>query len=138
MPNYKNILNLQSAEYNSLYKLICKQKPSMSLKDKSSLALKYMLKNRNLNVFDLFTIFGKPFTKEYQYAMELVAMSTELELGIDRYYLKDDSLFDFFKNTEIRKKEVQSILDTLDNGENCTFWGCFRKRIFIYVGLYKN
>lgn len=138
MSNYKNILNLQSAEYNSLYKLICKQKPSMSLKDKSSLALKYMLKNRNLNVFDLFTIFGKPFTKEYQYAMELVAMSTELELGINRYYLKDDSLFDFFKNTEIRKKEVQSILDTLDNGENCTFWGVLGKEFSFTLGYTKT
>ena len=32
--------------------------------------------------------------------------------GITRYYIKDESLFDFFKNTEVKKKEVESIFNS--------------------------
>ena len=127
MSNYKNILEVQTNEYNKSYKNICKDKPSMSIKNKSTLALKTMLENRNLNVFDLYSIVNIPFTKEFQYAMEVVAINTDIEEGITRYYLKDDSLFDFFKNTEVRQKEIKSILDDLDTKENCSFWGVLGK-----------
>ena len=138
MPNYKNILNVQSAEYNSIYKSICKEKPSLSIKDKITLTLKTMLSHRNLNTLDLFTIIDRPFTKDFQYAMEVIAIHTDMEQGIDRYYLKDDSLFDFFKNTEIRQKEVQSILDTLDNEENCSFCGVLGKTFSFLLGYTKT
>lgn len=97
MSNYKNILKVQTNEYNKIYKNICKDKPSMSIKDKKTLTLRSMVANRNLNVFDLYSIVNIPFTKEFQYAMEVVAINTDMEEGITRYYLKDDSLFDFFQ-----------------------------------------
>ena len=110
----------------------------LSIKDKTAIALKKMLIHRNLNEFDLFTIVDKPFTKEFQYAMEVVAMHVEIDQGINRYYLKDDSLLDFFKNTEIRQKEVQSILDTLDNEENCSLCGVLGKTFSFLLGYTKT
>lgn len=83
MSNYKNILNVQSAEYNKIYKSICKEKPSLSLKDKSSLTLKIMINNRGLNALDLFTIIERPYTKEFQYGMEVVALNDDIENGIN-------------------------------------------------------
>ena len=138
MSNYKNILNLPSAEYNKIYKTICKEKPFLSIKDKNALTLKTMLTRRDLNILDLYTIINKPFTKEFQYAMEVVAINTDMGLGIDRYYLKDDSLFDFFKNTEIRHKEVQSILDTLNNEQNCSFYGVLGKEFSFLLAYTKT
>ena len=64
MSNYKNILNVQSAEYNKIYKFICKEKPSLSLKDKNALTLKVMLNNRGLNVLDLYTLIEATMVKE--------------------------------------------------------------------------
>ena len=141
MSNYKNILEVQTNEYNKIYKNICKDKPSMSIKDKKTLTLRSMVANRNLNVFDLYSIVNIPFTKEFQYAMEVVAINTDMEEGITRYYLKDDSLFDFFKNTEVRQKEIKSILDDLNTKENCSFWGVLGKEfsfLLCYTKTAKN
>jgi len=141
MSNYKNILEVQTNEYNKIYKNICKNKPSMSIKNKSTLTLKTMLENRNLNIFDLCNIVNIPFTKEFQYGLEVVAINTDMEEGITRYYLKDDSLFDFFKNTEVRQKEIKSILDDLDTKENCSFWGVLGKEfsfLLCYTKTMKN
>lgn len=138
MSNYKNILNVQSVEYNKIYKSICKEKPSLSLKNKHSLTLKTMISNRGLNILDLFTIIEQPYTKEFQYGMEVVALNNDIEKGIIRYYLKDDSLFDFFKNTEIKQKEVQSILDSLENEENCSFYGVLGKTFSFLIAYTKT
>lgn len=127
MSLYMNILESQTDEFNKIYKTICKEKPSLSIKDKQTSALAVMMKNRNLNVMNLYSIMNVAFNKEFQYTMEVVAMSTDIDEGITRYYLKDDSLFDFFRNTEIRQKDIKSIIEFLDNQENCSFCGVLGK-----------
>lgn len=60
----------------------------------------------------------------YQYRLECYLTYMEVYNGINRYYVKDESLFDFFKNTEVRKKEIKSILDLEMmklNNEYCVF-----------------
>lgn len=60
----------------------------------------------------------------YQYRLECYLTYMEIYNGISRYYVKDESLFDFFKNTEVRKKEIKSILDLEMmklNNEYCVF-----------------
>ena len=141
MSNYKNILEVQSYEYNRIYKNICRDKPSLSIKDKRVLTLRTMVANRNLNILDMCNIVNVPFTREFQYAMEVIAINTDMEEGITRYYLKDDSLFDIFKNTEVRQKEIKSILDDLDTKENCSFWGVLGKEfsfLLCYTKTAKN
>lgn len=141
MSLYKNILEIQFAEYNKTYKLIRKENPSLSLKDKNRLTLQQMLEHRNLNVWDLYNITEIPYKREFQYGMEVVAINTDMTEGITRYYLKDDSLFDFFKNTEVRQKEIKSILDDLDTKENCSFWGVLGKEfsfLLCYTKTMKN
>ena len=138
MPNYKNILESQTEEFNKMYRQVCKEKPHLSIKDKQTNALALMMKNRNLNIMNLFNIMDVSFTKEYQYTMEVVAMSVDVYNGITRYYLKDDSLFDFFKNTEVRQKDKQSIIDFLDNQENCSFYGVLGKTFTFLLGYLKD
>lgn len=122
--SYKNILNIQMNQYNDIYKQVCKYYPSRSLSDKRGLTLNYMCQARGLEEFSLIWLSAmSPTSAKYQYVYEVVAVLTDLEYGIDRYYLKDDSLFDFFRTTEVRQKEVQNILDTLETHENGTFWG---------------
>jgi len=123
MSEFRNILELQTLEYNRLYKQACKIFPSYSIDKKRALALNEMMSNRKLDASVLTNLINIPFTREYQYALEVVALNDDMENGIPRYYLKDDSLFEFFENTEIKRKEVQSILDSLDTTENCSFWG---------------
>ena len=122
--SYKNILNIQMGQYNDVYKKVCKLYPSYSLNTKEGLALNVMCHARGFE--DLSSILLgsiNPTTAQYQYIYEVVAVLIDIDFGIDRYYLKDDSLFDFFRDTEVRQKEVQSILDTLETKENGTFWG---------------
>ena len=122
--SYKNILNVPMEQYNKLYRLACKEYPSKSISEKKSIVLKTMCKARGIDdILVLYTICAFPFEKEYQYAMEMSALLYDIDYGIDRYYVKDDSLFDFFRSTEVRQKEVQSILDTLDSNPTGTMWG---------------
>ena len=138
MSLYMNILESQTEEFNKMYKQVCKEKPHMSIKDKQTSALALMMKNRNLNVTNLFNIMNVSFNKEFQYTMEVVAMSVDIYNGITRYYLKDDSLFDFFKNTEVRQKDKQSIIDFLNNQENCSFYGVLGKAFTFLLGYLKD
>ena len=122
--SYKNILNVPMEQYNKLYHLACKEYPSKSISEKKSMVLKIMCTARGIDdMLVLYTICAFPFKKEYQYAMEMSALLYDIDYGIDRYYVKDDSLFDFFRSTEVRQKEVQSILDTLDSKPTGTMWG---------------
>lgn len=111
---FKNILTKQIEQYNQHYKKICKKYPAMSIKDKQGLSIKAMSADRNLNPFEILTLRKCPFSypEKYQYFIELFAVSIETTDGINRYYIKDDSLFEFFKNTEIKQKEVISILNS--------------------------
>lgn len=109
---YKNILNRQMAEYNQLYKKACKAYPSYSIKDKQLMVFGAMKKARNISDDDCMKMMFDALINNgltYQYACEVVLTRTEVESGIPRYYLKDDSLFDFFKTTKINPKDVQSI-----------------------------
>lgn len=136
MANYKNILNNNIFnEFNKLYKLVCKAKPFLSIEDKRSITFTYMMENRNLpmNTQDMVVTFNNPKTIEYQYMMELLALEAEIKFGICRYYLENDSLLDFFKNTEVKQKEIQSILDTLNDSESRTFWGVLGKEFSIVI-----
>ena len=138
MSLYMNILESQTEEFNKMYKQVCKEKPHMSIKDKQTSALVLMMKNRNLNIMNLFNIMDVSFTKEYQYTTEVVAMSIDVYEGITRYYLKDDSLFDFFKNTEVRQKDRKSIIEFLDNQENCSFYGVLGKTFSFLLGYLRD
>ena len=138
MSNYKNILESQTEEYNKMYKQVCKEKPYLSIKDKQTNALALMMKNRNLNMMNLFNIMNVSFTREFQYTMEVVAMSVDIDKGITRYYLKDDSLFDFFKTTQVRQKDKKSIIDFLDSQENCSFCGILGKTFSFLLGYLKD
>jgi len=137
--SYRNILNVQMNEYNRIYKRMCKDHPSFSIERKQKLTLGEMLLNRGINTADLLTITTRPFTSAFNYCFEVVGVNYDMIIGIERFYLKDDSLFDFFKNTEVRQKEVQSILDTLDSTENGEFWGVIGKNYsftMCYVKVY--
>ena len=111
---YKNILKNQIEQYNHYYKKVCKMFPSVSIKDKKALTIKAMSTDRHLDPAEALLIRKNPFQNslKYQYFVEMFATSIETDNGIDRYYIKDESLFEFFKNTEIKPKEVQSILDS--------------------------
>ena len=117
---YKNILTKQMNEFNSYYKKICKLKPSMSIKDKQMICFSTMADARNISAEDILDIGIMPASNclKLQYSEEVILTKYEIEQGIPRYYLKDDSLFDFFKQTEIKAKDVQSIFNSniFDNG----------------------
>lgn len=132
--SYKNILNVQINQFNFYYKKICKEKPYLSIDEKKGLALHQMMKDRKIdndNIFDLSCSSGanSSWSLNLQYKLEILTTSFEVFEGIERYYIKDDSLFDFFKNTEIRHKEVEYILNSeLINAKNfCKIWGMLGK-----------
>lgn len=112
--SYKNILTHQITEFNSYYKKICKLRPSMSIKDKRMVCLATMAEAREISEADIFDIGVSPDSNclKLQYSQEVMLTKYEVEYGIPRYYLKDDSLFEFFKNTEIKAKDVQSVFNS--------------------------
>ena len=111
--SYKNILNRQIAEFNGLYKTACKKFPSMSIVEKQKLSLAAMMKHREIEREDILKMLDiKNNCLKFQYSCEVVLTETEIEEGIMRYYIKDDNLFDFFKTTEIKAKDVQSIFSS--------------------------
>lgn len=112
---YKNILEKQTKEFNTLYKATNRKFPYLSIADKKQHAYVSMIKARGLSDRDFEVVMYNPYedSVKFQYQVEMAVMYTELYSGgVTRYYIKDESLFDFFKNTEIRKKEVESILDS--------------------------
>lgn len=123
---YKNILTVQMTEYNFAYKFVRKEKPYLSVKDKQQACFFLMAKTRGLEKEALLKLLKNPLsdTTLYQYCNELFAVKEDIEFGIPRYYIKDDSLFDFFKQTDIKQKEVESILNAeFLNGEKPTYIG---------------
>ena len=118
--SYKNILNTQITEFNGYYKKVCKLRPAMSIKEKQAVCFATMMKNRDINEEDLIQIAIDVQSNclKFQYGSEVVLTQYEVEKGIMRYYLKDDNLLDFFKTTEIKAKDVQSIFSSnvFENG----------------------
>ena len=112
---YKNILNNVIAEFNANYKRVFKEYPSLSVMDKRRKALARMVAARGFNK-DSFVIDENtnPFTdsKSYQYKLEVYMTWVDICKGIERFYIKDERLFDFLKETKIKKKEVNAILDS--------------------------
>lgn len=109
---YRNILQKLTKEYNFAYQFIRKHRPSVSVKEKQDSAFYLMAKARKLDLDYLATVIVDPLQDptKFQYCCEIIAIKEDVERGINRFYIKDDSLFDFFKNTDIKKKEVDSIL----------------------------
>jgi hypothetical protein len=120
---YKNILEKQTKEFNTLYKSTNKKYPYLSITQKREHSYVTMIKARGLTDKDFEVVLYNPFedSVKFQYQTEIAVMHTELfDGGVTRYYIKDENLFEFFKNTEVRKKEVESILDSdlLKNMDN--------------------
>ena len=125
---YKNILELQTKEFNALYKETNKQCPFLSVEDKRKHSYVQMLKNRGLSIKDFENASWNitQDSRKFQYEIEAAAMYNELFCGgLTRYYIKDETLFDFFKETEVRPKEVEAILksDLFRKEQNYFFIG---------------
>ena len=123
---YKNILNIQTIEYNKIYKQICKLHPSYSLDVKKNMTLKYMFVHRGIDnaKLSIMAATGKAFNQhDFISELEIGAISHDINEGIERYYVKDDSLFDFFKNTPVRDKEVKSVLNSFNKKHDMDIWG---------------
>lgn len=118
--SYKNILTKQITEFNSYYKKVCKLRPGMSIKEKQMVCFSTMSAAREISQMDILNMAIDPVNncQKFQYSQEVILTKYEVEHGIPRYYLKDDSLFDFLKQTEIKAKDVQSVFDSniFDNG----------------------
>lgn len=110
---YKNILNRQIEEFNANYKKIFKNYPSLSIEDKRRKAYVKMIKDRGFNEDSVLIDDVDPASdsRGFQYRLECYLTYMEVYSGITRYYIKDESLFEFFKSTEVKKKEIKSILD---------------------------
>lgn len=136
---YLNVLTRQTKEYNEVLKIVRKLYPSYSIADKHSMALGLMLQNRGLAGMKLTDLLAMPYTKEFQYASEVVMVNEDMNGGLPRYYIKDDNLFDFFKNTPVNVKDVQSILDVMNDEYQKThlnLWGVIGQTYsfsFMYV-----
>lgn len=127
---YKNILNSQSAEFNKYYKQINKMYPGLSIKEKQEASARFMVFMRGVTEERHNNVMKNALSDVWAYQEEMVSFATliDVQVGIDRYYIKDDSLFDFFKNTPIKDKEVQSILDDLKSQDMRTnLWGVLGK-----------
>ncbi len=111
--SYKNILNKQIAEFNTYYRKVCKLRPSLSIKEKQKIGFATMMENREISKEDIIMMINPVYNcQKFQYACEVVLTQCEVQQSIPRYYLKDDNLFDFFKNTEIKSKDIQSIFSS--------------------------
>ena len=133
---YKNILNNQMTEYNYYYKHICRNKPHLSLNDKKLIALKYMFMQRGIDDIKLrlMASTGVAFNKyDFISEIEVGAVSHDIDKGIDRYYIKDDSLFEFFRKTPVRDKEAQAVLDSFNKERDIDFWGVIGQNYSITI-----
>lgn len=116
---FQNILQNQVYEFNKSYHAVCKRCPSESISEKQRLALRAMLLRR-CNPEEMAITLLNPFkaADKWQYLVEVLATTEEVTNGINRYYVKDESLFDFFKQTDVRKKEVDTLIKSLDEIES--------------------
>ena len=124
--SYQNILKNPMSHYNYFYKQICKAKPYISLEDKKFSALRNMFLQRGISQdkLQLMAITERAFNQhDFVAEIEVGAVAHDLDKGIERYYVKDDSLFDFFRNTPVRDKEVQSVLDSFNKESDMDLWG---------------
>ena len=117
---YKNILENETAEFNKCYKVVRKKFPADSIEEKQRKTLKGMLLMRCSNKEDIYLTFMNPFAnvKTWQHMVEILALTEEVKNGINRFYVKDESLFDFFKETEVKPKEIQSLVSNLEKIED--------------------
>lgn len=134
MGQYKNILNNQCKEYNSLYNKLNKLHPEFNKEDKKCLVLKKMLTDREAGIddassfIDLLKMDTREDIRKLQYILEVFVLGSDIEGKLVRYYIKDENLFEFFFNTEVRKKEVESIVSHLDKTYNfMNSWGVLGK-----------
>jgi len=143
---YKNILNLQWNEYNGLIKRANKNFPSYSKEKKSNLALAAMMKHRMPDDSEFAEIDAPRFTenvKLFQYRAELLCLNADLQGRITRYYIKDNELLQWLKDTEVKEKEVKSLLDELNemskDGGTAGFWGVLgQKESFCIHYMWKD
>ena len=124
--SYKNILNPQMEVYNHIYKLYCKKSPHLSLYEKRMYTIKTMFQLKGLTDDKLVAILaagGRVNRQDFISELEINAVNHDLEKGIDRYYIKDNSLFDFFTETPVRDKEAQSVLSSFSKERDLDMWG---------------
>ena len=138
---FKNILENEMAEFNKAYKVVCKKRPSESITEKQRLALSGMLLMRCPSKEMILRTLANPFenSNTWQHMVEIIATTEEVKNGINRFYIKDESLFDFFKETEVRPKELQSLITSLEAiDENVDSYDVFEmnmgKRIWGVIG----
>ena len=135
---YKNILNVQTEQYNKLYRDINKVYPGLSKDEKKKKTILMMMSQRGIDMEIFANAFTNPFaeSEKAQYCAEILALTHDLQQGINRYYLKDDNLLTFFKETEVREKEIASILDTIKE-KKYNIWGVITKN-FSFTLLYSE
>jgi hypothetical protein len=116
---YKNILTIQTKEFNKEYKAANKAHPGWPIAKKQDSAFGRMLQNRGCSFslpLENESFFKTPIKadgiKNLQYRLEVYAVMKDIMQGVCRFYIKDDTLLGFFKNTEVREKEVRSLLNT--------------------------
>lgn len=107
---YKSILDDLHEEFSFIYKKINKAKPSLSVSKKQALTLQLMTEERGTTL-ETFEDNAKKLAMRVIQASELTALICDITEGVTRYYLEDDSLFDFFKNTELQQKEIDRICE---------------------------
>lgn len=112
---YRNIIPNLINEYNANYRKIFKEFPTLSKERKSRRAFTKMVTARGFDEETVRINYVNPMldSKGFQYRLELYLTHIEITGGIDRYYVKDESLFDFFKTTEVKQKEIESIVKNL-------------------------
>ena len=124
---FKNILTKQYDEYNFLYKKVNREKPQLSKDLKKKLVLIAMFKARGIEINDMLQISLLPMKREFNYMWEVTALDYDMTTGINRYYINDDSLLDFFKTTEVKPKDVKSILDCFTDNKQGLLIGVLSK-----------
>lgn len=112
---YKNILTIQTKEFNKEYKAANKAHPGWPIAKKQDSAFEKMLQDRGFSTGES-EGFKAPTNPDdvmrLQYWLEVFALKEDVRQGICRFYIKDGSLLEFFRNTEVKEKEVSSLLKT--------------------------
>lgn len=132
---YKPILEALTTEFNKTYKEINKKTPYYPLREKQQMAIEIMAKKRK-DFIDTHGS-GKYGSLIAQYTAEIIAVEVDtIKNELTRYYLEDDSLFDFFKETELKQKEIDRICEALKkNANSYTAFGMLGKTFSCTVVL---
>ena len=114
---YKNVLTLQWEEFNTFYRLTNRDFPYLSIAEKQDKVFELMKKRRDekMENIDETSPYGK--MERLQYSSELLLFLADMRGDLTRYYLKDELLFDFFKQTPVKPTEYELICDELPNGQ---------------------